>query len=189
MRHPLEEVANSRKKTLFFSLLAFTLAIMLVMNSVGSVLNTVEAPYGIVSFELAGSPQKANVILDSWDTPAQLRAAFIQGLDFLYLILYSTTIALACLWAGETLARAGWPLASVGRPLAWGLWLAALCDAVENIALVIVLFGRNQSPLPEIAAICALVKFLLIFLGLVYTLYALLIKFSVARNTPATNTT
>jgi hypothetical protein len=186
MPHPLENVLNRKKNTLFLTLLGLTLAIMLVMNGAGGRLNTVAAPYGIVSFELAGSPQKAQVILDSWDHPAQLQAAFIQGLDYLYLVLYSTTIAQACLWAAKTLGRAGWPLASVGIPLAWGLWLAALSDAVENLALVEILFGSNASPWPEIAAVCAIIKFTLIFLGLVYALYALLIKFVILKKPSAT---
>jgi hypothetical protein len=143
----------------------------------------------MVSLDFAGSPQRAKAILDSWDHPAQLRAAFIQGLDFLYLLVYSTTIAIACLWAGKTLHRAGWPLASIGIPLAWGLWLAALSDAVENVALVEILFGKYNSPWPEIAAACAILKFALIFLGLVYALYALLIKTVVIRKSSATKAT
>lgn len=184
MQHPLESILN--RKSVFLTLLGLTLAIMLVMSSAGSRLNTDAAPYGIVSFELARSPQRAQAILDSWDQAAQVQAAFIQGLDFLYLLLYSTTIAIACLWAGKTLGKAGWPLAALGTLLAWGLWLAALSDALENLALVEILFGRNTTPWPEIAAACAIIKFSLIFLGLVYALYALLIKLVAVRNSPAT---
>lgn len=174
--HPLGRIAHDSRNKLFDLFLSLTVIIMLVMNAAGRNLNTDEAPFGIISFEFAGSTQKAQEILSSWDFAAQLHAAFIQGLDFLFLGLYSTTIALACLWAGEILHITGWPLASFGNLLAWGLWLAASMDAVENVALVIMLFGRIESPLPEIAAICATIKFALIFFGLVYTLYALVIK-------------
>ena len=156
--------------------------IMLVMNTAGKSLNTEEAPYGIISFELAGSVQKTEDILNSWDPAAQLRASFIQGLDFLYLVIYSTTLVLAVLWASETLFKAGWPPASAGIYLAWGMWLAGVLDAVENIALVGMLFGNILSPLPEVAAVCAIIKFALIFIGLVYTLYALVIRFFVPLN-------
>jgi small-conductance mechanosensitive channel len=186
MRHPLMNIDDQRRNSLFLLLFGLTIVIMMVMNSVGSSLNTEEAPYGIVSFELAGRVPKAQAILDSWDAAAQVRAAFIQGLDFLFLIVYSTTIALACLWAGKTLKRAGWAPAGLGIPLAWGLWIAAICDAVENYALVRMLFVSITSPWPGIAAVCAVIKFALIFLGLVYALYALVIKFATSRKSSAT---
>lgn len=176
--HPLERISNNSRKVIFISLFTLTIVLMLVMNAVGSVLTTEKAPYGIISFELAGSVQKAQEIITGWDHTAQLHASFIQGLDFLYLIIYSTAIAFACLWAGETLRKSGWPLARLGVLLAWGLWLAAALDAIENIALVKMLFGGNSSPLPEIAAVCAIIKFSLIFAGLVYAIYALVIKFT-----------
>lgn len=186
MRHPLENLSNRDKISLFILLFGLTIVIMIVMNSIGSALNTEEAPYGIISFELAGTEIRTKAILESWDHSAQLRAAFIQGLDFLYLLIYSTAIALACLWAGETLKKAGWPPARLGIPLAWGLWMAALCDALENFALVRLIFGSISPPWAEIAAVCAVIKFALIFLGLVYALYALVIRFAIARKSPAT---
>lgn len=178
--HPLGRISQGSRNTIFTLLLSLTVIIMLVMNTVGKSLNTDEAPLGIVSFEFAGSTQKAQKILDSWDNAAQLRAAFIQGLDFLYLVIYSTTIAIACLWAGQILHKARWPFASLGILLAWGLWLAAILDAVENIALVIIMLRRIITPLPEIAAVCATIKFALIFLGLVYALYALAIRLTLS---------
>lgn len=186
MRHPLENLNQRARNPLFFVLLSLTIVVMIVMNSAGSILNTEDAPYGIISFEFAGNVQRAQAILASWDAAAQVHAAFIQGLDFLYLAIYSTTIALACLWAGETLKRATWPPVSLGLFLAWGLWFAALCDALENFALVKMLFGSISSPWPQIASVCAVIKFALIFLGLVYALYALVIRFAIIKKSPAT---
>jgi len=47
---------------------------------------------------------------------------------------------------------------------------AALFDAVENFALWKILLGAWASPWPELAAVCAQVKFGLLLLGLVYAL-------------------
>lgn len=177
MNHPLQSIHTNRKRT-FFLLLAATLLVMLIMNFVGTPLTTEAAPLGIISFELAGSVDEAQQIVDSWDQNAQLYAAFSLGFDYLFMVLYSTTIALACLWAGETLLGSGWPLSGLGVPLAWGLWLAALLDAVENLGLTRVLLVSNTSPWPEIAMWCAVVKFALIFLGLVYAFFGLVAYFS-----------
>lgn len=172
MRHPLQNIRH-RRKEIFFALFGLTLLLMVIMNFVGAPLNTTQAPLGIISYELAGTVPGAGAILASWDQDAQLHAAFSLGLDYLFMVVYSTTIALACIWSGEVLQKNGWPLASTSVPLAWGQWLAALLDAVENLALALILFGALASPWPELAKWCALIKFILIFLGMVYAFYGL----------------
>jgi hypothetical protein len=163
----------SRLRIVFLALLADTILLTLLMNWLGRPLFTPAAPYGIVSFELAGSPAAAQSILESWDAGARLRAAFIQGLDFLYLLVYAVTFALASWRTSGALQRLGWPLARLGKPVALGFGLAAACDVLENIALTLVLFGTQQSPLPETAAVCAAIKFGWLFIGLVYIFYGL----------------
>jgi hypothetical protein len=62
-------------------------------------------------------------------------------------------------------------LAAIGLPLAWLQWFAGLLDAVENIALLNVLDGPVEQPWPRLAQLCALAKFALILLGLLYMIY------------------
>ncbi len=40
-------------------------------------------------------------ILSSWDVGARLHAAFSLGLDYLFMLVYSCTLALSSLWAGR----------------------------------------------------------------------------------------
>ena len=142
------------------------------------------APLGIISYELAGTVEEAQAILDSWDSSAQLHAAFALGFDYVFMLAYSTTIGLACVMAAGALRSRDWPLAGVGAGLAWGQWLAASLDAVENIALTAMLFGAVASPWPQVAYWCALVKFALVFLGLVYAFYGGVVGLFI-RKTPA----
>jgi len=172
MQHPFESIKKNRKKV-FISLLVTTLLIMFIMNFIAIPLTTEAAPQGIVSFELAGGVSTSQEILDSWDTNAQMHAAYSLGLDYLFLLLYSSAIALACVWTGEILRDNHWPLSSLAIPLAWSLWVAAFLDIVENISLSIILFGTNQVPWPEIARVSALIKFAFVFLGLVYAFFGL----------------
>lgn len=176
MQHPLESIASERRKKYFWPLLAATLVVMALMNAVGAPLVTSSAPYGIVSYELAGSVSAAEAILASWDQDARLGAAFSLGFDYLFMLVYSTTIALACVWAADVVRGRGWPLASLGRPLAWGQWLAACLDALENLALAVILFGSPVSPWPGIARWSAVLKFALIFLGMMYAFYGLTVS-------------
>ncbi|MFZ0534391.1 MAG: hypothetical protein WAM09_14535 [Anaerolineales bacterium] len=176
MSHPLEQLKPAQQKSLFIPLLILTIFIMVTMNIIGLPLNTPVAPSGIVSFELAFSPTHAQQIILSWNAQSQLRAAFLQGLDFLFPLVYSVALGLGCILTSHVLAGRGKPFSMIGAALAWGLWIAALCDYIENIALVVLLFGRVVSPYPEIAGFCALIKFTLILAGIAYILYGLLMR-------------
>ena len=173
MPHPFENIKIAHLKRIYWPLLVITLVIMGLLNWVSLPLNTEAAPLGIVSYEIAGSVTQAQNILASWDPNARLAAAFGLGLDYLFMVAYSTTLGLGCIWAADVLKRRAWPLANLGARLAWGQWLAALLDAVENMALFVLLITTVQSPWPELARWCALVKFALIFVGLIYIFLAL----------------
>lgn len=162
MRYP---VPSNRRALIFWPMLAATLALIALMPRT---LTTAAAPRGIISFELAGSEERARAIVEAWDAGARRDAGFSLRIDFLFLIAYSTTISLACAWAADALRARGWALAAVGVPLAWAQWLAALFDATENIALLRLLGGPVASPWPQIAWGCAIVKFVLVGLGLLY---------------------
>ena len=125
----------------------------------------------IVDFELAGTVDKATAIINAWDTQDKVRAGFSLGFDFLYMPVYSTLIALVCVWGAGVLMSMRWRV--TGLALAWGLWVAALFDAVENFALAMLLFGTPAAPYSQVAQICAMLKFGLIMLGLVFGVMAL----------------
>ena len=176
MTHPLERIKPERRKHYFYPLLALTLLLLLSMNFIGLPLNTAAAPQGIISFEFAATPERAQEMLDSWSPEARVRAGFIQGLDFLFPLAYSTTVGLGCVMAAGVIARRGQAASRLGVPLAWGLWAAAALDYVENIGLVVLLFGPVQSPWPQLAAVCAGIKFALLAAGLGYAFYGLAMK-------------
>lgn len=168
MRHPFEAISPEQRGRYFGPLLALTLILSIAMSVVGQPLITRAAPSGIVSYELAGDASQARQMIESWDATARAYAAFGLGLDFLYLVLYSMTIGLACVWVADANRARQWPLAGWGALLAWGVWLAALCDAIENVGLTVMLLSAVGEPWPLIARWCAIGKFSLIVIGLVY---------------------
>jgi hypothetical protein len=184
MRHPLQAIPPANRKKWFWSLLIATLAWMALMQIVNLPLITPAAPQGIISFELAGRPASAAAMLASWTPLAQKYAALGLGLDYIFMLLYATTIALACLWAGDVLQRGGWPGGRLGVGLAWGQWIAAALDALENLALALILLDHPTAPWAAIARVCAALKFALIFLGLVYAFLGLLAHLSHRRQRP-----
>lgn len=173
MIHPFDYIPPEWRKKLFYLTMIASILIMAIFGITGAPLNTAAAPSGVVSYELAGSVSQAQAIIDSWDQNARLVAAFGLGFDYLFMLAYSTAIGLGCIMSAHLLHKRGWPLAKLGNWLAWGQWLAAGLDAVENIALTVILLSTVASPWPEVARWCATVKFVLIFLGLVYAFLGL----------------
>jgi len=168
MIHPLAAIAPEKRTRIFIALLIATLGITFLFRFIGPAQPT------IVDFVLAGSVPNAQTIIVAWDETERIRAGFSLGFDYLYMPVYSTTIALACVLAASVLKGKAWY--SIGLLLAWGLWAAAIFDAIENVALFSVLLGNNVAPYPQIAQICALIKFGLIVAGLVYAVIGLVLR-------------
>jgi hypothetical protein len=168
MTHPLAAIVPEKRLRIFVSLLIATLVITFLFRFIGPASPT------IVDFELAGSVPKAQAIVDAWSETDRIRAGFSLGFDYLYMPVYSTTIALACVLAAFVLKSKAWR--SIGLLLAWGLWAAALFDAIENVALLTILLSSNVAPYPQIAQICATIKFALILAGLLYAAVGLIMR-------------
>ena len=186
-RHPFNWLSTSGQKRAFMVLLALTLAVMMSLNALGRPLNTEVAPLGIISFELAGELSLAQSMVESWGQTGQVYAGLNLGLDYLFLVAYSSCISLGCVLVARSLSRSnsarpgssdpgqkrgfGNPLraiSDVGVLLAWAQFGAALLDAVENYALIQVLLGSQQALWPVVARWCAIPKFLIVAAGLVY---------------------
>lgn len=163
MTHPLDFISVGKRKLLFWTLLTGTLVLFAVFRGLDAPLRTSAAPNGIVSFELAGSPEAARAILDSWDERASLFAAFGLGLDYLFMPLYALALASGTLLAAGR--HNGW-FKALGGIAGWGALAAALFDAVENFALWKVLLGGVFSTWPRVASICASFKSGLLLFGL-----------------------
>ncbi len=108
MRHPFQRLSPRAARGAFIPLLVITLLVMAILNVVSAPLTTPAAPMGIISYELAGTAAKAQSILDSWDSLTQLHAAFALGFDYVFMLAYSTAIALGCVMAASVLGSRGW---------------------------------------------------------------------------------
>ena len=94
-----------------------------------------------------------------------------MGLDFLFLVAYSITIAIGCILIGSKL-ESRW--LTLGYWLAGAQILAAILDIIENLTLIGLLAGSTNVILPPLACWCAGPKFILVGSGLIYLIYGLL---------------
>lgn len=165
--NPMEFIKVEYRPKALMILIIGTLLIFSLFYFLDIPLKTKASPLGVVSFELSGSLEKSEQIISSWNFDARLFAAFGLGFDFLFMVVYASTISLACLLTYEK--HKGW-FSLLGIWLGWGMVLAAIADAIENTALWNLLIGNIASIWPVLAAWCATIKFALILLGIIYSI-------------------
>ncbi|MCB8979425.1 MAG: hypothetical protein H6657_18605 [Ardenticatenaceae bacterium] len=170
MKTPFDWIATEKQKSVFIFLVVLTIIVMACLQILGKPLSTDAAPGGIVSFEFAGDPATARAILDSWGVTGQVYAGLNLGLDFLFLFAYASSIGLGCLLVAQSLLPQGSLIHKMGLWLSWGLPVAAILDCVENYALIRLLLGSTSAVWPTVARWCAIPKFTLVVLGLLFVL-------------------
>jgi len=168
LKHPLAFISDRARKPVFFALLSWTLVLFAVFQLLNTPLITSAAPAGIVSHQFAWTPEKAQAILSSWEGRASFFAAFGLGLDYLFIPSYALTVALGALLA--TVRYFGW-LSRIGIWAAYGVFTAAVFDALENIGQAQQLLnGVVTAPMTHFVGVCAFFKFALLLLGILYGL-------------------
>jgi hypothetical protein len=173
MKHPFDFISIDNRKPIFVKLLVWTVGLFFVFQVLNIPLTTPSAPTGIVSHQLAWTPVKAQAILSSWEGRASLFAGFGLGLDYLFMPSYALSLALGTLLAASR--QRGW-LARLGVWAAYGVFLAALFDALENFGQAQQLLnGIVTSSITFFVGVCATIKFTLLGLGILYGLAGWLI--------------
>lgn len=162
----LYELSSTR---LPFLLLVLTVIMVFIMQALSP-------PPSIVPFEFASTYAEAETWLRKWGYNGQRQAVIQTYVDFLFLILYATTLALFCF----RLAREQKDLyRSISLFLGWSMFGAGLLDAVENVAMLQTLYGSELDLFPLISSYAAFGKFFLVGLGFVYlTLSGLYLLFN-----------
>jgi hypothetical protein len=129
----------------------------------------------ILGFEFAGSEQGATQIMAEWGEHGRDLARWSLWIDFGFMLSYGAFFTLAAIATRDFARERDLHLlgtAGVVTPIFAAS--AALFDAAENIALLIVLGGDGGSLAAPFAAVCASLKFLLIALAIAYVLWGLL---------------
>ena len=136
-----------------------------IMRYFDAYLTNAIAPSGIVSFELAKDLETAIAMLNSWDETAKIAAGLSLGFDFIFPVVYSSGIALL-LYRLNSLVWKDHAFYHIGYYLVNAMFIAMLCDFIENIGLIQLLLG-NLSPFwVSVAYYFATIKFCLLFIGI-----------------------
>ena len=124
---------------------------------------------GIISFELAKDLSVSEDIMDSWNERSKVSASLSMGFDFLFLLVYSSFIGLLIFRVRNKMKKDHF-LQKLGKILIYAIFLAALFDVIENIALIKLLLGDLKQIWSSLAYYFAIPKFLIVLICIVYIL-------------------
>lgn len=160
---------NTYKNRITILLLVMVCINILVMRSFDTPLKNENCKNGIISFELAKDLNESVKILNSWDSNAKTNASLSLGFDFLFLLVYSSFIAMLIfiinnrLWKNNSFYKFGTLFIVL-------IFFAALFDIIENMALIRLLLGDLEQIWSSIAYYFALIKFAIILICICYLL-------------------
>jgi hypothetical protein len=150
--------------------------LLLLMVILIFIMQVLSPPPSIVPFEFASTFEEAEAWLRKWGYTGQRQAIIQTYVDFLFLMVYATTLALFCF----RLAREQEDFyRSISLFLGWSMFVAGLLDAIENVAMLQTLYGNQSDFFPLLSSYTALGKFLIIGIGFIYlTLSGLYLLFN-----------
>ena len=164
-------VSNPRRGLQLFGLFLLTLGVgALALPSLGTM-----GTRGVSILDLQFMRTSENAVEQvSRLGPAGVDAAqMAHYLDFPLLVIYGLALSAACAVVATRAADRGKAgLAAFGRRAVWLGPVAAALDAVEDVAILLVLDGRTEQPWPAIALVSAAVKFALIAVVIGYLVVA-----------------
>ncbi len=159
-------------KRLWYGTVALTVVLAMALQFVNGALITDAAPWGIASFELAFTESVAASIVESWGEDGLRWAYLSMLLDFAFPAAYASVLALAIARVGTRLIAARHPQAAYVLPLIRLQVATALCDYIENIALVWMLYFGSGSVSAFVAGVFASIKFAMLGLSIGYLVVA-----------------
>lgn len=130
------------------------------------------------ALEWISDPGIARQVATDWQN-AGLADVVTRGIliDFLFIIVYSTYLAIACFGCALLLPQDyRWRL--VGVRLGWAMWLAGLFDVIENIGILLELHAHAFALAP-LTATFAIAKWTLVAIGVLYIVLTLAFRLRV----------
>lgn len=152
----------------------------IVMKLIDNQLTSDLVPAGIISFQLAGSIERVVEVVSHWGPELQRLAAFHLGLDYLYLIIYSSFLLVV---ARQLLYRVLTDKYQLVNLLPYSAVVAGACDFLENIFATILLVKLPSLADSEKSSMIyavdwmywlALLKLSLLFVCFIFIIYCLI---------------
>jgi hypothetical protein len=123
---------------------------------------------GIFALEFAWSGERAREVLAAWQGLEEVVRRQTWW-DYLFLLCYPPALSLACAMLTDTQAN---PVPMIGAFVAWAVLAAVPLDAIENLAMLLMVDYGASEILAKLATWCAGLKFTLLLAAVGYLLVA-----------------
>ena len=155
MTGPFARVPAAHRRAVQHASTAVAVVVFIAITVLGLPLRTDEAQLGIVSLQLAASPDVAARMLDSWASVVRSRVLWTHGLDLVLPFAYALAVGTAATRAAARVAAVG-PSAQIA---AGAVLVAAIMDQVENVAMVLTILDAPSWGSVLITLASATIKF------------------------------
>ena len=137
MTGPFARVPAAHRRVVQHASTAVAVGLLVAITVLGLPLRTEAAPLGVVSLQLAASPDLATLMLDSWASGLRSRVLWTHGLDLVLPFAYALAVGTAATRAAARVASVG-PSAQIA---VGAVLVAAFADQVENVAMGLTILG------------------------------------------------
>ena len=164
----LEKLLEIPKKKALQLITLIGLIAFVIMTSLGGVINAAPV-YTILDYEFAWTSSQVEVIFNAWGAVGKQQIAFGIYMDFLYIVAYGILIFGCLLIATRKLEGL---IQTIGLYMAITPIIAGICDVAENVNLLLMIADGSfiVSASPFVAALCATIKFTIIFACILFFL-------------------
>lgn len=148
-----------------------SLILLLQLRGIGAPLEMAGAKWGIVSYELAFTADRAREILTLWKNAGVLESARVSlGVDGAFLVAYPMLFFTSIRLLRDYVMRKTDPLGAMARVLSLSMLACIPLDALENVLLWHMIDTGTTDAGALLAGIAASTKFLLVLLGTAWCL-------------------
>ncbi len=180
MDHPFARIPAPTFRLVLVGTLVGTFILMYMMTAIGSTVAGLQDAEGrsfdVIQFEFAYTPEMSAHMVATWGEAGAATITRQTYLDYLFLIAYANCIALCLVGVSSGGLAKRW-FQGFAHFLAYGQWLAGICDAIENAFLLQSLAGNAAAPGPQFAALMAGVKFAFVAAGILVVFALLPLRF------------
>lgn len=145
------------------------IAMTSIMQWQGASLKNSFSPMGVVSLEFAHQAEHAKMILSHWDK-SNVNTNML--LDFFFIPTYALFFLLSLQFM---LRKHQGKLKRRGELLSKGIYVAACCDVLENILMIISISGIVSESVTIATTIMAAIKFIILIQIIFYLLMSLVV--------------
>ena len=154
---PYGWMSHSMQVLAFWLLLIVSVVLMVYLAKLGAPVDA-RLPSGTVNLEAPWSTERIRIALGLLGDDGIQAARRQTYADFAFLFVYPIAFSLGCALIAGGLDGKN---AAIGMLIAWAVLLALPFDAGENICMLRMLDGHIGAPWPQLATICAALKFTL----------------------------